>query len=288
MSTYERIIKLPALVIDPETAGKIAEMFHALAEDRVTVVLRERMQHANLQNQQMVPFAVGQHLGPQDANVEQFVVNESYRDLFRPTFGDKYTFLSPHGNMQFLYNDLGYSDIPLDPVNAIVESSGPAGEILNLNLKANAKVLDFQDHNINRILIQGSHSAWVNDTYEKLRVLTESRKEPVRNIVYHWMPFFIWFTFFCCTVIEYKLVRLFSGFRWNTPINGFQLLTIFVLFAITLIGSANIFVELLPFLYPYFELEGKLSHRREVWRKPVVAAISILYAAAVTMLFAVK
>jgi len=279
---------MPAVVISPETAETISGMFHKLAEARVSVVLRERMQQANLQAQQMMPFVVGQNAAAQPANVEQYVANESYRDLIRPTFGDKYTFLSPHGNMQFLYNDFEYKDIPPDPVNVIVESAGPLGEILNLNLKANTQVNDFLDHNINRILVQGPDSAWVNDAYEKLRVLVQSSKEPIRNLVYHWMPFFIWLTFFFCAVIEYKLARLTSSFRWNIPLNGLQLLAIFVLFAVTLIASANLFTRTLPFLYPYFELEGKLSRRRKTWRKPVVIAVTLLYGAAITMLFAVK
>jgi hypothetical protein len=288
MSKYERIIKMPAVVISPETAEKMSRMFHELAEGRVSVVLRERMQQANLQAQQIMPFVPAQNVVAQAANVEQYVANESYRDLIRPTFGDKYTFLSPHGNMQFLYNDFEYKDIPPDPLNVIVESAGPQGEILNLNLKANTQVNDFLDHNINRILVQGPDSAWVNDTYEKMRVLTQASKEPIRNLVYHWMTFFIWLTFFFCTVIEYKVARLASSFRWNVPLNGLQLLAIFLLFAVTLIGSANLFTRVLPFLYPYFELEGKLSLRRETWRKPVVIAISLLYGAAITMLFAVK
>jgi hypothetical protein len=291
MSKYERIIKMPAVVLDAEAAEKVAGMFHELAEARVTVVLRERMVQANVQAQHLVPAVFAQNLAPQApdaALIEQYVENESYRDLIRPTFGDKYTFLSPHGNMQFLYNDVEYKDIPPDPLNVIVESAGPGGEILNLNLKANTQVNDFLDHSINRILVQGSDSAWVNDTYEKLRVLTQSSKEPIRNLVYHWIPFFIWLTFFFCTVIEYKVARLASTFRWNVPLNGLQLLAIFVLFAVTLIGSANLFTRILPFLYPYFELEGKFSRRRKTWRKPVVIEITLLYGAAITMLFAVK
>lgn len=291
MNRYERIIKMPAVVMSKETAGKIAGMLHDLAEKRVTSVLRERMRQANVQSQGLVLAAAGQSVSsspPNDVLVEQYVVNESYRELIRPAFGDKYTFLSPHGNVQFLYNDFEYGDIPPDPVNLIVESGGPQGEILNLNIKANTVVADFADSNINRILIQGPDSAWVNDICDRLRVLVQASKEPIRNLVYHWMPFFIWLTFFACTAIEYKIVRLTSTFRWNVPLNGLQLIAIFVVFAVTLIASANLFTRTLPFLYPYFELEGTISRRRKAWRKPVVVAITILYGAAITMLFAVR
>ncbi len=72
---------MPAVVISSETAETISGMFHKLAEARVSVVLRERMQQANLQAQQMMPFVVGQSVAVQPANVEQYVANESYRDL---------------------------------------------------------------------------------------------------------------------------------------------------------------------------------------------------------------
>jgi len=95
-------------------------------------------------------------------------------------------------------------------------------------------------------------------------------------------------TFAACIVLEYKLLRFTTGYRWTQPLNGLQLLSAFAALAVTLILCANLFSRLLPFLWPYFELEGNLSLRRKSWRWPILVAISVLYSSAIAILFATK
>ncbi len=292
MSKYERIIKVPAVVISRLTAEQIAELMHELAERRVTVELETRLRETHRQSRGSLAvfstFLPPSSQGNEDDSVRQYVNAEPYRDLLRPTYGDRYTFLSPNGSVQFLYDDFDYEDIPRDVSGLIAEAAGPQGEVLTLNAKAYTQVLDLVDPNVNRVLIQGQDRAWVNDVYERLRAAMDASKEPARHLVYHWMLLFVWLTFLVAILLEYKIIRLASGFRWNIPLNGLQLLFAFGLMAIALIGSSQGFVRLLPFLFPYFELEGNLSRRRKTWRKPVVVAVVALYGAAVTLLFAVK
>ncbi|HEY2460491.1 MAG TPA: hypothetical protein VGI16_06775 [Candidatus Acidoferrum sp.] len=279
------------MIIGKESAEEIFLVMHELAELRVTAVLRERLYQTHQQAQNQVAFGVvipGQQAALDQNAIEQAVQSDGYRELIRPTFGDKYTFISPHGNVQFLYNDFNYGDIPPDVLNAIAESTGPNGEIINLNIKAKTQVVDFNDSNINRILVQGPNSAWVNDTAQRFEVLMKRSKDPFRHIVYRWMALFVWLTFVACLVLEYKLLRFTTGYRWTAPLNGLQLLIAFGTLAITLIMSANLFSRVLPFLWPYFELEGNLSLRRKTWRVPVLSIISLLYVAAITILFATK
>jgi hypothetical protein len=251
-------------MIERRSAQEIALLMHQLAELRVTAVLTERLQQTYQQANNPLAFGAilaGQQAAADQAAMEQAVQSEGYRDLIRPTFGDKYPFLSPHGNVQFLYNDFNYEDIPPDALNAIAESSGPNGEMVNLNIKARTQVADFNDSNINRVLVQGPNSAWVNDVAQRFEIVMKKSKDPFRDIVYRWMA---------------------------PPLNGLQLLSAFTALAVTLILCANLFSRLLPFLWPYFELEGNLSLRRKSWRWPVVAAISLLYTSAVAILFATK
>jgi len=278
-------------MIERRSAQEIALLMHQLAELRVTAVLTERLQQTYQQANNPLAFGAilaGQQAAADQAAMEQAVQSEGYRDLIRPTFGDKYPFLSPHGNVQFLYNDFNYEDIPPDALNAIAESSGPNGEMVNLNIKARTQVADFNDSNINRVLVQGPNSAWVNDVAQRFEILMKKSKDPFRDIVYRWMAPCIWITFIACIVLEYKLFRFTTGYRWTEPLNGLQLLSAFTALAVTLILCANLFSRLLPFLWPYFELEGNLSLRRKSWRWPVVAAISLLYTSAVAILFATK
>src|SRR5260370_9208456 len=278
-------------MIEKGSAQEIALLMHQLAELRVTAVLRDRLQQTYQQANN--PFALGPILAGQQpaadqAAMEQAVQSEGYRDLIRPTFGDKYTFLSPHGNVQFLYNDFSYEDVPPDALNVIAESSGPNGEMVNLNIKAKTQVADFNDSNINRVLVQGPNSAWVNDVAQRFEILMKKSKDPFRDIVYRWMAPCIWITFVACIVLEYKLLRLTKGYRWTYPLNDLKLLSPLIALAVTLILCANLFSRLLPFLWPYFELEGNLSLRRKSWCWPVVAVISLLYTSAVAILFATK
>jgi hypothetical protein len=290
MGKYERIVKIPAVQIDRKTAEEVAAFVHALAEQRVTAVLRERLQQTfapPLPLSGVMAVVTANTIQTQFAQqqVEEYVASEPYRNLIRPSFGDKYTFLSPHGNVQFLFEDFNYEDIPPDVVTAIVESAGPAGEVLNLNLRANPRVVDFLDPNINRVLIQGPDRAWVNDTAQKFTTLFEKNKEPLRNVVYRWTPVFVWASFFAALVIEYKAMRFSTGFRWDLPLNGLELLAVFGALVGTLVLSAHFFTQLMPFVYPYFELENNLSRKRRIWRWPIVGLISFLYATALALLF---
>ncbi|HKI11089.1 MAG TPA: hypothetical protein VKA02_03165 [Candidatus Acidoferrum sp.] len=291
MGKFERIIRIPAVMIERGGAQEIALLMHQLAELRVTAVLRERLLQTYQQANNLFalgPVVAGQQVAADQAAIEQAVQSEGYRDLIRPTFGDKYTFLSPHGNVQFLYNDFSYEDIPPDALNVIAESSGPNGEIVNLNIKARTQVVDFNDSNINRVLVQGPNSAWVSDVAQRFETLMKKSKDPFRDIVYRWMAPCIWMTFAACIVLEYKLLRFTTGYRWTQPLNGLQLLSAFAALAVTLILCANLFSRLLPFLWPYFELEGNLSLRRKSWRWPILVAISVLYSSAIAILFATK
>ena len=208
--------------------------------------------------------------------------------MLRPKYGDKYTFLSPHGNVEFLYQNFNYDDIPKDTDLAMADATGPRGELLGFSVKARSSVSDLSDPSQNRILIQGGGRAWVNDTYARFNEMVTSSKEPLRNIVYQVMPVFVWVTFFVLAYLEYRLFRWLTGFSWTEPLNSLQLLFSFTLLAITLIGSSFGFQWLLPLLFPYFELENNLSRSRKTMRKPVLSAIAALYGAGVLLFFGLK
>lgn len=292
MAKYEHIINLPAVLISRRAAQEIAEIMHALAERRISAVLSERLRALYAQSRNPLNlFTQAAHTRTEQSEEEfvaQNIESEAYRNLLRPAYGDKYTFLSPNGNVQFLYNDFNYDDIPSDVEVLLAEAAGPTGEILGLSAKARPQFSELIDPNSNRILIQGPDRAWVNDTYNRLSAIVYSSKEPLRNVAYHWMPAFVWLTFFAALILEYKLFKFVTEFDWATPLNGLQLLFAFVLLALTLIVSSYIFQRTLPFLFPYIELEGNLSRRRLAWRKPVMLALSAFYTAAVVLLFTVK
>jgi hypothetical protein len=282
MPNHERIISRPA-------AEQIVQHIHTLAERRITAMLTERVRALYRQGQAGIFFSqTGHERLSEEEFVQRLVSDEAYRELFRPSYGDKYTFISPHGNVQFLYNDFTYEDIPPDVELILAEASGSTGEYLAFNAKVPLGFQEFKDPSANRVLIQGPDRTWVNDTYEQLNRIIDSSQEPLRDIAYRWTPAFVWLTFFAALAIEYRLANLMAGISWNLPLNGLQLLFVFVILALTLISASNIYQRLLRYLFPYIELENNISRKRKVWRKPVVAAVGVLYAAAVGFLFAFK
>lgn len=292
MTKYERIIRLPAVVLSRRAAEQIAERMHKLAEQRITVELEGRLRALYRGSQD--PLNLFARTGPiaaaigEDQFVQQNLTNDAYRDMLRPQYGDKYTFLSPHGNVQFLYEDFDYDDIPKDVDLVLAEAAGPKGELLALSAKARSQVLDLADPNQNRILIQGPDRAWVSDTYDRLREQVGSSREPVRHIVYHGIPFFVWLTFFVSVFLEYRLFNRLAGFNWATPLNGLQILFVFILLAVTLIGSSLGFQRLFPLLFPYFEFEDNLARWRKTLRRPVIVAFAALYSAGILLLFGLR
>jgi hypothetical protein len=298
MVKFERVIKLPALVMPRVAAEQLAREMHDLAERRVTAELEKRLRDAYWAAQatqsytivggQASVFPVGAPHADEQTIIREKVESEAWRSLVRPTFGDKYTFLSPSANVQFLFDDFTYEDIPPDIDLLLAEAGGPNGEIWAIHIKARPSPLELKDPNQNRILIQGPDRAWVNDTYERLAGIVNTNKEPFRHFAYRWMPVCVWLTFLAGVTLEYKVARFATGLRWTQPLNGLQLLLAFALLALTLILSSHLFQRALPYVFPYLELEGKLARARKAWRKPVLVAVGLLYTTAVAALFAVR
>lgn len=287
MSKYEKIVHIPSLVVSPETSDTIDGLLDDLAEDKITAVLvdyaRNDYQHptaskvlsgtipAGMTEQQYITFVCG---------------NQSYRSLIRLGHGARYTFFSTHGNTQLIGEDFSSEDIPTDVDAIIAEANGASERLISLNVKAKTQPVEIGDPNLNRVLIQSNFNdrAWVNDVYERLSGMVDKERNLVRNLAYRYMPVFVWTAFLALVWLEYRLANHLWAFHWREPLNGLQLLIVFFALAVDLLVAGLFFVRVLPYVFPYFELEGNLSRRRIAWRWPVSVALTALYGTAVVTL----
>jgi hypothetical protein len=86
--------------------------------------------------------------------------------------------------------------------------------------------------------------------------------------------------FFSLSVIEFWILQYFwPNFTIQTPLTGLSILIIFFLlfsnnYVVYGIGSRAV-----QYLYPYFELEGKLSRSRRDWRALLIGTVVAIYGA---------
>ena len=287
MSKYEKIVHIPSVVVSSETSDTIDDLLDNLAEEKVTAVLAEYAR--NDYRQQPASMILSGQILPgmtEDQFVDSVCNNQSYRSLIRLGHGARYTFFSAHGNIQFVGEDFGEKDIPSDVDVIIAEANGATERLISLNVKAKTQPVDIGDPNLNRILIQSNFNdrAWVSDVYDRLNRIVDTERNLVRNLVYKYMPVFVWGAFFALVWLQYRLANHLWGFHWREPLNGLQLLIVFFALAADFLAAGLFFVRVLPYPFPYFELDGNLSRRRIAWRWPVTVALSALYGGAVVTL----
>jgi hypothetical protein len=286
MNRYERILHVPSIVVTKEVAEKVGELIHSLAQQRVDAEMRERLRNIFRANQ-AAAFGLDPVAASEDAFVQGNYQNETLRSFIAPAFAEKYTFISPRGNVQFVGDDWSLDDIPKDIDVVIARADGPSGNFIEIRLNARfANYNDLVDQNNNRMIVQGDDARWVNDVYERIRQAVEPQRKAVRSIVYNYMVAWNWLTFALVVFLEYKVVRIvLPAFGFNSSLSPLAVLSMFVVLFVNLILVANFFIKVVGFLYPHFEFEANLSQSRTDYRKPIALGIAALYCAAIVALF---
>ena len=288
MSRYERIVHLPSLRVCAKSTEQIDTLLDGLAAERIDGMIGEQVRTmAQLPpgGQQMQVFMPGE-MTREDWARRTFDTPQ-YRATLMRTHGAKYTYLSRHGNVEFLGENYSVDDIPPDLDMVLAEARGTGDRYVAIHVKARTLPLEINNPTVNRILIQSSVAdrAWVNDLYARLSALVDSEKNMARDVVYRYMPLFTWSAFFSLVRLEYTVTHRVTGFDWMRPIDGLQLLFVFCALALSLILAFQVFYKVLQYAFPYFEFEGNLSRSRVALRSFVVAGLVALYGAAVVSLF---
>lgn len=289
MKRYERILRIPCVTITKEMASKVATELNSIAESKLNVAIEERLRNLYRSNPQA---AAGLDPQARDENelVTRNVNSPALRNLIRVEFAETFTFLSPRENIRFVGEEFELSDIPRDTFGVLARANGVNERFVDISLKANFENYNaIIDPNVNRVIVQGEDKVWVDAVATKIRDAFGPETEMVRTALYKLSVLWTWITFGLIVALEYRIAtRFVRSFDYKHELTGLSSLLIFILLAVTVIASTQLVIRASRYLYPYFEIEGNLSRNRVAFRKPITAAVAVLYSAAVAALFVLK
>lgn len=273
----ERILEVPACYVSRETANLLAERVRAVADEQVNAdyeqALREMAPRLNITPEE----AINRYMG--NAVLRRLLVARKDRTIF----------ISPHGNVQYGGRDVLYEEIPMDPSQVIIDVPGINGKYLNVSLTTDLMQI-FPLHQANKILVQGNDRAWVYGLYQELHTAVAASKKVLRDFVYRWLRPLAFVGFIALSFLELRLFQLLRpGFTIHTPLTGLSVLIAFILLLANQYLVLSVGGRSMRYLYPYFELEDRLSERRKDLRRWWVATVTTVYGgglwAVVTMLW---
>ena len=266
---FERILHVPACYISRELATRMAERIRAIAEEQANVDYLDALR-------QMAP-QLG--LAPEDAVIQHGGNADLQRLLI--VRRDRITFISPYGNVQYVGRDLAYEEIPVDPDQVIVDVTGNEGRYVNITLTTDV-MRAFPLHRMNKILIQGMDQAWVNSLYQEFETALVGGKKVVRDLAYRGLKPLGFLAFLALSFLELRLFELARpDFTLLTPLGGLAIVAVFALLWINQFVVFSAGGRAIGYLYPYFELENRVSERRKDLRKWWAVTIIAVYGSGV-------
>jgi len=261
----EKILEVPACYISREVANLLAVRIHAIAEEQSVADYVQVLS-------QMAPRL---NMTPEEA-IRTYGGNAELRRSLALR-KDRTVFISPHGNVQYGGRDILYDEIPMDPNQVIIDVPGINGKYLNISLTTDLMQV-FPLHKVNKLLIQGADRAWVSEFYQEIATALTASKKVVRDFVYRWFRPLALVGVVMLSLLEFRTLRLIHpSFTIHTPLTGLSALLVFILFLLNVYIVFNLGGRAMRYLYPYFELEDRLSERRKDLRKWWLATVCALY-----------
>lgn len=269
MDKFEKILDVPASYISKEVANRMAQRIHIIAEEQVKSDYLQALKE----------ISPSLKLSVEDA-VRLYEENTHFRKLL-VTRKDRTIFVSPHGSVQYAGRDVLYDEIPKDPSQIIIDVPGINGKYLNISLTTDF-MQNLPIHTMNKILIQGNDRKWVYSLYQEFQSELADNKKIIRDFVYRWFNLIGFLGFIGLSFLEFRLFHFFfPQFTLFTPLTGLASLLLIII----LLHNQYIIFSLgrraMRYLYPYFELEDRLSERRKDLRKLWIVAVTALYGGAV-------
>ena len=266
---FERILQVPACYISREHATRVAERLREIAEEQANVDYVQALRH----------MASQLGLTPEDA-VMQYGGNAELQRLLIVR-RDRTTFISPRGNVQYAGRDIAYEDVPVDPDQVIVDVPGTEGRHVNITLTTDV-IEAFPFHRVNKILIRGADEEWVNGLCQEFETALVSGKKVVRDLAYRWLRPLGFLGFLALSCLELRLFEMARpDLALSTPVSGLAIVAVFAVLWINQYVVFSVSGQAIRFLYPYFELEGRISERRKDLRKWWTATVIAVYGSGV-------
>ena len=265
MDKFERTLEVPACYISRELATRVAERLREIAEEQANVDYVQALRQMASQPGLTPEDAVIQYGG--NAELQRLVIVRR----------DRTTFISPHGNVRYAGRDVAYEEIPVDPDQVIVDVTGTEGRYVNITLTTDV-MQAFPLHRVNKIFIRGAEQVWVDGLYQEYETALVGGKKVVRDLAYRWLRPLSFLGFLALSCLELRLFEMARpDFTLLTPLGG---LAIVAVFALLWLNHYVVFAaggRAIRYLYPYFELEYRISERRKDLRKWWTATVIAVY-----------
>jgi len=262
---FERILEVPACYISRELATRVAELLREIAEEQANVDYMQALRQ----------MASQLGLTPEDAVIQYSGNAELQRLLI--VRRDRTNFISPHGNVQYAGRDVAYEEIPADPDQVIVDVTGTEGRYVNITLTTDV-MQAFPLHRVNKILIRAAEQEWVNGLYQEYETALVGGKRVVRDLAYRWLKPLGVLGFLALSCLQLRLFEMARpDFTLLTPLSGLAIVAVFALLWINQYVVFEVGGRAIRYLYPYFELEDRISERRKDLRKWWTVTVIAVY-----------
>ena len=278
MKREERVLKIPPLAINSETADVFLDELRKLTTERRNAEFEQRLRAAYKADRAGIP-RVDPAAKNEDDFVRRNVANQDFWNAANiPTY-QNYIFLAKSGNVSFDEPGFTVADLPKDIFFLKARADGLNGRFIELQLKT-----DFQNFNevrdwkTRQLLVQGEDRNWVTGVYERLKLLVDSERLQTRGLIYGNILKVFWVTNLLVLFAEYRAVRWLSRtFSLTQPLSGTGALLMFVVLLATLIVVAELGIAMLTYWFPYFEIEGNISRGPTASRGVVATIASAIY-----------
>ncbi len=281
MKRSERILRLPSLEISLQTADRILEILHEVAQSRIDKEAEQRLR-----------TVYGQDSGPAlkedpaSTTVDLFV-SRHLRDpkllamMKLPSY-ERYVFTSRAENVEFRDPQFELKELPSDVQSAYIKVEG-IERFIEIKLNANfANFNQITDQGANQILIQGEEPAWVSGTYHRIDQLIRLERKQIRTLIYRYARPIFWLLVVLVWTSEYSVVSWANpGFKISAPLSGTGAIVLFGVLLGTVLALANLIIPMYCFWFPYFEFEGNISRPRLASRKFIAGIVTAIFTGAV-------
>lgn len=265
MDRFERIIEVPSCYINREVANRISLRINEIANEQGNRDYADALRR----------LAPTLNLSPEDAIRRYWHDEQMRRVLF--VRRDRTIFISPQRNVEYTGREVSYDELPTDPRQIIIDVPGINGKYLNISLMIDPMQV-FPLHKGNKILIQGPEQHWVEALYQDFSTEIANAKKVVRDLVYRWFRPLAFGGFVALSFVEFRLYQLAKPeFTMLTPLTGLASLGVFLLLSLNLFVSLLVGGRAMAYVYPYFELQDRLSERRRDLRKLWITTVSAVY-----------
>jgi hypothetical protein len=276
MNRSERILRLPSLEISLQTAERILEVLHEIAQDHTDHEAGQRLRQAYQQSSNAI-VQEDPEATTADLFVQRHIRDPKYLAVMNLPSYERYVFISQAESVEFQDVQFALRDLPSD-INSIYIKVDGGNHLVEIKLNSNFNdLLQVANKQLNQVVVQGTDATWVSGIYQKIDQLFRPEIKQIRTFVYGNVRLFSWAVAVLAWMAEYSLARLLHPqFNISSPLSGTGAILLFAVLLGTILLIGNLALPIYSFWFPHFELEGNISRSRSATRNFIAGVMVAL------------